>query len=277
MSTLVYKRQHISCQSREIRRGRLPWVTKVENAGLTSKAASAGVGMAHVRRYHEHYHSHGGGRLYGVRLQSLPGAEDNYFLTVCCYVEANSMNLFEHLERYLGETAGGWKDPPGEHWPFQVLQFSGGPVADVTTLCTRGLSSFPLVNPTSAKVMRHELIFMVRSAFGCRNIPAILHDIGKEAIDRERPYLRGELIGPRGKLFSDTEMEALLLFTPVYLPEEFWIHSSAGGETHFFVWTIPITGREARYVAANGWQPFVDTMAQVNPDLLDMYRPSIVP
>jgi hypothetical protein len=187
------------------------------------------------------------------------------------------MNLFQHLEHFLGETAGGWKNPAGENWPFQVLQFSGGPMADVTTLCTLGLSDFPLADPGSRKVMRHELLFMVRSAFGCRNIPAILHDLGKEAIDRGRPYLRGELIGPRGKLFADTDMAALLLFTPVYLPREFWIHSPPTGETRFFVWAIPITAGEASYVAANGWQPFVDTMVQVNADLLDIYRASIVP
>jgi putative transposase len=47
------------------------------------------IGVTHVRRYHEHYHSRGGGHLYQGRFKSFPVAEDDYFLTLCRYVEAN--------------------------------------------------------------------------------------------------------------------------------------------------------------------------------------------
>ena len=48
------------------------------------------VGVTHVRRYHEHYHSRGGGHLYQGRFKSFPVAEDDYFLALCRYVEANA-------------------------------------------------------------------------------------------------------------------------------------------------------------------------------------------
>src|SRR5271157_1281863 len=38
------------------------------------------VGVTHVRRYHEHYHSRGGGHLYQGRFKSFPVQEDDYFL-----------------------------------------------------------------------------------------------------------------------------------------------------------------------------------------------------
>ena len=47
------------------------------------------VGVTHVRRYHEHYHSRGGGHLYQGRFKSFPVEEDDYFLTLCRYVEAS--------------------------------------------------------------------------------------------------------------------------------------------------------------------------------------------
>ena len=47
--------------------------------------------MTHVRRYHEHYHSRGGGHRYQGRFKSFPVAEDDYLLTLCRYVEANPL------------------------------------------------------------------------------------------------------------------------------------------------------------------------------------------
>jgi putative transposase len=49
------------------------------------------VGVTHVRRHHEHYHSRGGGHLYQGRFKSFPIQDDRHFLTVCRYVEANPL------------------------------------------------------------------------------------------------------------------------------------------------------------------------------------------
>jgi len=47
------------------------------------------VGVTHVRRHHQHYHSRGGGHLYQGRFKSFPVQEDRHFLLLCRYVEAN--------------------------------------------------------------------------------------------------------------------------------------------------------------------------------------------
>jgi putative transposase len=49
------------------------------------------VGVTHVRRHHEHYRTRGGGHLYQGRFKSFPVAEDDYFLALCRYVEANAL------------------------------------------------------------------------------------------------------------------------------------------------------------------------------------------
>src|SRR5580692_5563041 len=48
------------------------------------------IGVTHVRRHHQHYHSRGGGHLYQGRFKSFPVQEDRHFLTLCRYVEANA-------------------------------------------------------------------------------------------------------------------------------------------------------------------------------------------
>ena len=67
------------------------------------------VGVTHVRRHHEHYHNRGGGHLYQGRFKSFPVAEDDYFLTLCRYVESNSLRagLVERAEQW--QWGGLWK------------------------------------------------------------------------------------------------------------------------------------------------------------------------
>jgi putative transposase len=49
------------------------------------------VGVTHVRRHHQHYHTRGGGHLYQGRFKGFPVQDDAHFLAVCRYVEANAL------------------------------------------------------------------------------------------------------------------------------------------------------------------------------------------
>jgi putative transposase len=69
------------------------------------------VGVTHVRRYHQHYHSRGGGHLYQGRFKSFPIQNDRHFLTVCRYVEANP------LRAKLVDRAEDWDYSSLRWWP----------------------------------------------------------------------------------------------------------------------------------------------------------------
>lgn len=81
------------------------------------------VGVTHVRRHHEHYHRRGGGHLYQGRFKSFPVAEDDYYLTLCRYVEANPLRagLVQRAEEW--RWSGLWrrthraKGLPLAEWP----------------------------------------------------------------------------------------------------------------------------------------------------------------
>ena len=83
------------------------------------------VGVTHVRRYHEHYHSRGGGHLYQGRFKSFPVAGDEYFLTLCRYVEGNALraDLVERAEDWqwcgLWRRANGGDGLPLSDWPLE--------------------------------------------------------------------------------------------------------------------------------------------------------------
>ena len=83
------------------------------------------VGVTHVRRHHEHYHSRGGGHLYQGRFKSFPVAEDDYFLALCRYVEANPRRaeLVQRAEQWrwsgLGRRIHGPGELPMSAWPVE--------------------------------------------------------------------------------------------------------------------------------------------------------------
>jgi putative transposase len=81
------------------------------------------VGVTHVRRHHEHYHTRGGGHLYQGRFKSFPLQDDCHFLTVCRYVEANAVRagLVQRAEEWpcgglYARRRGGKPFTPSE-WP----------------------------------------------------------------------------------------------------------------------------------------------------------------
>jgi len=83
------------------------------------------VGVTHVRRHHEHCHTRGGGHLYQGRFKSFPVAEDDYFLALCRYVEANPRRagLVERTDRWqwsgLRRRAHGSDELPLSPWPVK--------------------------------------------------------------------------------------------------------------------------------------------------------------
>ena len=85
------------------------------------------IGVTHVRRHHQHYHSRGGGHLYQGRFKSFPVQEDRHFLTLCRYVESNAVRAGAVKEaarwRWSGAHArsmrerGGEMSIPQAQWP----------------------------------------------------------------------------------------------------------------------------------------------------------------
>jgi putative transposase len=78
------------------------------------------VGVTHVRRHHQHYHSRGGGHLYQGRFKSFPIQDDRHFLTVCRYVEANP------LRAKLVSRAEDWEYSSLRWWPGVGMERPAG-------------------------------------------------------------------------------------------------------------------------------------------------------
>jgi hypothetical protein len=185
-------------------------------------------------------------------------------------------DLIEHLEQYLGDIVVGYgKDEDGKKLPFQIVRFENAP-PNTVTLVTLGFSAARLGIGAAGRRVRQEYLMTMNAGWDSRNIPAVIHQVAMEAYEKDTGYVRGQVIGPRGTLVSGTAIEALYVTLPVYFPDGFHVYQPEEGEPIVLAWLVPITAAEARYAGEKGWEAFEDLLAEVDPDLRDLGRVSIV-
>jgi Suppressor of fused protein (SUFU) len=183
------------------------------------------------------------------------------------------VGLPQHLEEFLGPIQGGWsQDADGRKVPFAVVDFAGGPRPGTATFSTLGLSKTPMHAQTEATHVYQELVIVVPRSLRVGPVPGILQEIGQEAIAKGEALLRGDVVGPRGPLFSDgSRMEAFYAAIPVCFPSEFATYREEDRDV-VMVWLIPIHAVEAEFVRQRGWSQFEDELRKADPDLIDIER-----
>lgn len=182
----------------------------------------------------------------------------------------------EHLERFLGPIDVGWSvDTDGTSLPFQVARFKGSPRPGTVAFATVGLGRAALHSPLTGRVLRHELLMIVGQGQQSQVVPAILQQVGSGLLRSGRALRRGDIVGPAGPLVGGSSMVALYVAAPVYLPDDFGEFLEED-QTIVIAWLVPISSREAAFVASHGWRAFEDTLAASDPDLTDLTRPTII-
>ncbi len=180
--------------------------------------------------------------------------------------------LTEHLELYLGEIQEGWtRDADGSKMPFQVLRSRRGSGPGTLSFSTLGLSAYSLQSSGTGREIHHELLMIVPEDLASGPVPALLQQVGIDALTAGRALLRGDVIGPRGPLVRGSAMEALYVGMPVYLPDEFATYTYDDLSV-VIAWLIPISQHEANYVALEGWKSFENRLATDDPNLTDINR-----
>ncbi|GAB3938473.1 hypothetical protein GCM10029976_053010 [Kribbella albertanoniae] len=159
--------------------------------------------------------------------------------------------------------------------PFQIARFSGGSDAGSVGYATLGLSRYPLLSPTSGRTIRQELLMLVPAeSVAADRVASLLLQVGSMALARQRPLLRGNVIGPAGAIVPTSVLTALYVTMPVYFADEFATFAGADGDV-LVAWLVPITTGEADFIADRGWDAFEDQLVEQDPDLVDFHRSGI--
>ncbi|MFC6153094.1 suppressor of fused domain protein [Nocardioides yefusunii] len=205
--------------------------------------------------------------------------------------------LVAHFERFLGPGTSGWmKSNSGELLPFQVVRWTRGPDVGSVAYSTLGLSrnvlaAGPSGDPTP---VRQELVVMVTKSLPVEYVLGVFVDAAHVALSTGRALRRGSVLGPVQPVLPLTpspaapaaptapvrprsgiwgsEVSALYVADPVYLPDEFARFAGEGGPDVQVLWLVPITSAEARFVREQGWEAFEDLLVDQDPDLVDVFR-----
>ncbi|MFE6964578.1 suppressor of fused domain protein [Agromyces sp. NPDC057679] len=181
--------------------------------------------------------------------------------------------LIEHLEAGLGIIQEGWADRD-DKGP-QVVRFAENGAAGWTAYSTLGLSRHSLASRVSGRVIRMELLMLVRANVEPRPVVALLHDVAGMVMRDHGALLRGDVVCPESGLGDGSALNALYVTTPAYLPVEF---ATFHGPTDDVViaWLVPISPDERAFVDQHGWSRFEDVLVEQNPDLIDVNRPPCI-
>ncbi|GAA2212911.1 hypothetical protein GCM10009850_083730 [Nonomuraea monospora] len=183
-------------------------------------------------------------------------------------------HLVEHMERFLGPIDSGSRGDDSTPAGVQVIRFGpDAPFTGVTTWATLGLSDHHL-GQTSGRGLHQELVMHVRHDRQPANLAGVLFQVAGELVQRGRGLARGEVIGPRGRLFPQGEMAALVAAPPVYLPDSFAVCDTPATPI-VVTWLVPLTEAEARFVHAHGWGVLEDIFVAQDPDLTDIERAGV--
>jgi len=184
------------------------------------------------------------------------------------------VDIVEHLEQFLGPITAGWsKDADGNQQHAQILKFSEGANGGIASYATLGLSHRKLGLPDKEPV-RIELLMMVRKGIFERYVPSLMQQLVGDLIHGGTAPLRGEVIGPRGRIDPDTCLEAFFVYNPVYLPDEFGTYKDTDGPV-LIVWLIPLFREEASFAQTKGGEALAGLLLEYDPDLTDWRRPPL--
>ena len=77
--------------------------------------------LTHTQRWHQHRHSVGEGHVYQGRFKSFPVETNEYFFTVCRYVERNPVRagLVERVEEWRWSSVGTSGSVSVHEWPME--------------------------------------------------------------------------------------------------------------------------------------------------------------
>ena len=187
--------------------------------------------------------------------------------------------LIDHLETHLGRIVAGWsQDADGWKLPFQVAlleqgrrtQWSqagqGSPVSAARVLVTLGLSSTPLRIGDTGRRVKHELVLLLRERFGYRHLCGVLQQVGLKALQRDRAYSAGEVVGPLGAFIPGPSSEAVYIAVPVYFPIDVHVFRPSAGDRIAFRWLVPVTAQEASLIRERGWAALDEELDRQDPD-----------
>lgn len=179
-------------------------------------------------------------------------------------------SVADHVRQFCGDPAQSWAD---DESGLLVGAYKNVPEQGLTTFLTAGLGSHILLQDDSQTLISQELLCTVDSAFQKLPFERLLLATAKMVVQAHKPLLRGQILGPFGRLFAEMpeiKCEAFYCGCPSFFDDEFIVF---GAETNLiFVELYPITAAELELIVASGPQAFEGAIESGMINILDLGR-----
>lgn len=183
----------------------------------------------------------------------------------------NPSSFIDHIEEHLGRIQGGARISEG----LSAARFPDCPAPGSTTFMTLGLSHHVFHQAQGVNVRLEFLVACHENFVEAFSPASVLADVCDTYVPTHHAPPRGTVIGPRGRFFPESEMEALYCSLPIYFHEG--LVEFGGFEEPFLpIWLVPITSAEARFVHESGWPAFESLLEEADTDVMDLSRPSLL-
>lgn len=185
------------------------------------------------------------------------------------------MCLTQHLESYLGQITEGLSvSEAGQGMPI-ILPFRNQPIKGATTYVTLGCSNVTL-HQEDGSAIRQELLMISYDGYDQMEIVALISSVYLEDMLATGSALtHRSVLGPAGPIIDGSQLTAFYCARPAYFPDGFHRFTETDPIVEF-LWLVPITDREAKYVKKNGSDAFEYLLVEQDPDLMNLSRTGIV-
>ena len=181
----------------------------------------------------------------------------------------------KHLETWLGSVAARYtgRDSEGQDLPWEVLEFPRQPWRGATTYATVGLGETPFAD-TDGEDLRHELLFEVGEYFAGEETIFLVFHVAEMLRRHGRVISLGSYMDLEGPISTGASVEGFFFYDPIHFADELTV-AEIGDPPTVIVWMVPITRSEIEFLERRGPEAFDDLMAEQDPDVFDLSRPSL--
>jgi hypothetical protein len=184
------------------------------------------------------------------------------------------MTIIDHLETNLGVIAEGWENDSAASDVLHVVRFADQPFKGASTFSTIGLSESKVLLPKGT-YCRQEFIFAAWDRYLAAQVGSFLLTFADYVRGKQRPLLRGDVIGPSVPVIPGVTANSVYATNPVIFPKTLARYDGDDTPT-VITWIVPLMEAECLFVKKYGWDRFEDELESADPDLLDLSRQSVV-
>ena len=181
--------------------------------------------------------------------------------------------VMQHIDTHMSGGGAALMDGAGN----SILRYEDAPFVGATSFvsCAANQPISAMEDRGQQSHISQELVFAIKTQQCNDQTVQVFAALMEWLREQDAAFRYGEVIGPLDALFPDTDKQSLYVAMPTYFEEELAFCHATQPPT-MFVWLVPVTEAERKYIVENGSDAFEVLLDEKNPDATDLKRACLV-